>query len=265
MYQLKYHKPASIDDAVAALNSAEDGKFLAGGQTLLATMKQRLAAPSDLVDLRGIEGMTGIAVDTASVTIGAAMTHAEVAADRGLADAIPALAALANHIGDPAVRHMGTIGGSLANNDPAADYPAAVMGLNGTVITNKREISAEEYFEGLFTTALEEDEIIKAVRFPRPKRASYQKFPNPASRFALVGVMVADTADGPRVAVTGAGSDGVFRAEALEQALSGSFSAVALDGVAVDAEDLMGDIHATPEYRAHLIKVLAKRAIEAMS
>ncbi|AUH34714.1 FAD binding domain-containing protein [Paracoccus tegillarcae] len=264
MYQTKYHKPASVDDAIAALNGAEDGKFLSGGQTLLATMKQRLAAPTDLVDLRGLPDMVGISVDGDTVTIGAATTHAEVAANADLAQAIPALSALALLIGDPAVRHMGTIGGSLANNDPAADYPAAVLGLNGTIVTNQREIPGEEYFQGLFTTALDEDEVITAIRFPRPKRASYQKFANPASRFALVGVMVAETADGPRVAVTGAGSDGVFRAEALEAALANGFSDASLDGATVDAADLMGDIHATPEYRAHLIAVLAKRAVTAL-
>ncbi|WP_299839404.1 xanthine dehydrogenase family protein subunit M [uncultured Paracoccus sp.] len=263
MYQTKYHRPASIDDAVAALAAAEDGKFLSGGQTLLATMKQRLAAPTDLVDLRGIPGMSGITVDADGVTIGAATIHADVAASPEVAAAIPALAALASHIGDPAVRHMGTIGGSLANNDPAADYPAAVLGLNGTVITNQREIPAEEYFVGLFTTALEEGEIIKAVRFPRPKRAAYQKFAQPASRFALVGVLVAETDDGVRVAITGAGSDGVFRAGAFEAALNGDFSAGALDSASVDADDLMNDIHATPEYRAHLARVLAQRAVKA--
>lgn len=263
MYQTKYHRPASLEDAVAALGSAEDGKFLAGGQTLLATMKQRLAAPTDLVDLRGIPGLSGITVDADGVTIGAATVHADVAASREIAAAIPALAALATHIGDPAVRHMGTIGGSLANNDPAADYPAAVLGLNGTIITNQREISADEYFVGLFTTALEEDEIITAVRFPRPARAAYQKFAQPASRFALVGVLVAETDDGVRVAVTGAGSDGVFRADSIEDALTDDFSAAALDAVSVDAEGLMGDIHATPDYRAHLIRVLAQRAVKA--
>lgn len=265
MYQTNYHRPTSVDDAVSALSGAEDGKYLAGGQTLLATMKQRLAAPTDLVDLRGIPGMSGITVDGDSVTIGAATTHAEVAASADLAAAIPALAALARHIGDPAVRHMGTLGGSLANNDPAADYPAAVLGLNATVITNQREIPAEEYFLGLFTTALDEGEIIKSVRFPRPRRAGYQKFAQPASRFALVGVLVAETADGVRVAVTGAGSDGVFRAEGLEQALSANFSAGALDGSSIDAEGLLNDIHATPDYRAHLVRVLAQRAAAAAS
>lgn len=263
MYQTKYHRPASLADAASALGGAEDGKYLAGGQTLLATMKQRLAAPTDLIDLRGIPGMSGITVDGDAVTIGAATTHAEVAASRDVAAAIPALAELARHIGDPAVRHMGTIGGSLANNDPAADYPAAVLGLNATIITDQREIPADEFFEGLFTTALDEGEIIKAVRFPRPSRASYQKFAQPASRFALVGVLVAETADGVRVAVTGAGSDGVFRAEALEQALSSDFAATALDGASVDADGLLNDIHATPDYRAHLVRVLTGRAVTA--
>lgn len=261
MYHTKYHRPSTIEDAVAALGAAEDGKFLAGGQTLLATMKQRLAAPTDLIDLRGIPGMSGITVDADAVTIGANTIHADVVSSREIAAAIPALVEMVKHIGDPAVRHVGTLGGSLANNDPAADYPAAVLGLNATVITDRREIPADEYFVGLFTTALEEDEIIKAVRFPRPARAGYQKFAQPASRFALVGVLVAETDDGMRVAVTGAGSDGVFRVDSLEDALSDEFSAEALDGVSVDPEGLMGDIHATPDYRAQLIRVLAQRAV----
>lgn len=263
MYQTNYHRPTSVDDAVATLSGAEDGKYLAGGQTLLSTMKQRLAAPTDLVDLRGIPGLSGITVDGDAVTIGAAVTHAEVASSPDVVGAIPALAALAGHIGDPAVRHMGTIGGSLANNDPAADYPAAALGLNATIFTNQREIPAEAYFQGLFATALEDDEIITSVRFPRPKRAAYQKFAQPASRFALVGVLVAETAEGVRVAVTGAGSDGVFRAEGLEQALSANFAASALDGTSVDADGLLNDIHATPDYRAHLVRVLAQRAVAA--
>ena len=259
MYPTKYHKPESIEAAVALLGG--EAKVLAGGQTLIPTMKQHLAQPGDLVDIRAIPGLSGISVEGGSVTIGAATTHAEVAGSAEVAGAIPALAALAGGIGDPAVRHMGTIGGSLANNDPAADYPAAVLGLGATVVTSKREIAADDFFQGLFTTALDEDEIITAVRFPVPKRAGYAKFDQPASRFALVGVFVAETADGVRVAVTGAGEDGVFRHEGLEQALAADWSADAAKAVDVSAEGLMSDIHASAEYRANLIRVMAARAV----
>lgn len=260
MYAAKYHKPASVADAVAALGSADDAKVLAGGQTLLPTMKQHLAAPSDLVDIRGLDGMVGVTDNGDSLTIGAATTHAEVAAT---ATAIPALASLAAGIGDPAVRHMGTIGGSLANNDPAADYPAAALGLGATIVTNAREIAADDFFEGMFTTALEDDEIITAVRFPKPKRAGYAKFRNPASRYALVGAFVADTGSGVRVAITGAGADGVFRHDGLESALGGNFSADAVSGVAVSSDGLLSDMHADAAYRANLISVMTKRAVEA--
>lgn len=259
MYPTTYHRPTSVADAVKLLGG--EAKVLAGGQTLLPVMKQHLASPSALVDVRGIDGMSGISVDGDTVTIGAATTHAEVESSAAIAKACPALAALAGGIGDPAVRHMGTIGGSLANNDPAADYPAGVLGLGATIVTSAREIGADDFFDGLFTTALEEDEIITAVRFTAPKRAGYAKFAQPASRFALVGVFVADTGSGVRVAVTGAGEDGVFRHAGLEAALSADWSAAAVDGVEVSADGLMSDIHGDADYRAHLVKVMAKRAV----
>ena len=265
MYDAKYHKPTSVADAVAALGAAEDGVVLAGGQTLLPTMKQHLAAPSDLVDLRGIDGMVGVTLSGDTLTIGAATTHAEVAGNADVLSKIPALACLAAGIGDPAVRHMGTIGGSVANNDPAADYPSAILGLGATVVTNAREIAADDFFTGLFSTALDDGEIITAIRFPIPSKSGYSKFPNPASRYALVGVFVAETGGGVRVAVTGAGSDGVFRHGGMEAALAGNLSAGALDGVAVDAGDLMADIHASADYRANLVTVMAKRAVGALA
>ncbi len=263
MFQSTYHRAGSVAEARALLDGAEEAKILAGGQTLLPTMKQGLAAPSDLVDLRGIAALRGVTVDGGSVTIGAMTTHAEVAAHDGLARLCPALAALAGGIGDPAVRHMGTIGGSVANNDPAADYPAALLALDAVVVTDAREIPAEEYFAGLFTTALDEGEIVTSVRFTAPGRAAYAKFPNPASRYAMVGVFVAKTGDDVRVAVTGAGEDGVFRHEGLEAALAADFSPAAVDGVEISGEGLMSDIHGGVDYRAQLIAVMAKRAVAA--
>jgi carbon-monoxide dehydrogenase medium subunit len=251
-----------VADAVSALKAAEDGKVMAGGMTLLPTMKQRLAAPSDVIDLGGISGIDGIS-DSGGVTIGAMATHASVAGSAAVKGAIAALADLAEGIGDPQVRNRGTIGGSIANNDPAADYPAACLALGATIKTDRREISADDFFKGLFETALEEDEIITSVSFPAAEKAAYVKFPNPASRYALVGVFVAKTAGGVRVAVTGAGDNGVFRATALEQALSSNFSASALDGASVSDDGLMSDIHASAEYRAHLITTMAKRAVAA--
>lgn len=262
MHDFQYHKPGSAADAASAIGGAEDGKFLAGGQTLIPTLKQRLAAPSDIIDLSGIADLQGISVSGDTVTVGAMTRHADVASSGDVAAAIPALAALAGGIGDPHVRNAGTIGGSIANNDPAADYPAAVVGLNATVQTNKRSIAADDFFTGMFETALEDDELITSVSFPKPEAAAYQKFHNPASRYALVGVMVARTGGGVRVAVTGAGPC-VFRSSELEQALSGNFSAAALDGVSVSSGGLNNDIHATPEYRAHLIGVMARRAVAA--
>lgn len=261
MYPTKYHKPSSIDDAVALLSANDEAKVLAGGQSLLPTMKQHLAAPGDLVDIRGIEGMVGACADGDTLIIGAATTHAEVAASETVQKHCPALADLAEGIGDAAVRHMGTIGGSLANNDPASCYPAGVLALGGTIVTNQREIPADDFFEGLFTTALEEEEIITAVHVDAPKRAHYAKFAQPASRFALVGVFVADGPHGVRVAVTGAGEDGVFRHEGLEAALSADWSEAAVDGVDVSEEGLMSDMHGAADYRAHLIKVMTKRAV----
>ena len=261
MYETIYHRASSVSDATAKLSGADDGKYLAGGQTLLATMKQRLAAPSDLVDLTHIDDLGGISVDGDTVTIGATTKHAEVASSSDVASAIPALAELAGHIGDPAVRNMGTIGGSIANNDPAADYPAACLGLGATIVTDQREMSADEFFTGMFDTALNEGEIITAVKFPKPSRAAYEKFPNPASRYAMVGVFVSDGPQGVRVAVTGAGNDGVFRHNGAESALASNWSESALDGMSTDAGDMLSDIHGTAEYRAHLVGVMAKRAV----
>ncbi len=260
MYEFEYRKPASLDQAVAMLD--EDAKILAGGQSLLPTMKMRLASPGALVDLAAIPGLSGITVAGNTVEIGAMTRHADVAASKEVAEAIPALADLAGKIGDRQVRNRGTIGGSLANNDPAADYPAAVLGLGATVHTNKRAIAADDFFQGLFETALEEDEIITKVSFPLPEAAAYEKFVQPASRFALVGVFVAKTGSGVRVAVTGAGP-GVFRATALETALGGSFTPAALDNVEIAADGLNNDLHGSAEYRAHLVTVLAKRAVAA--
>lgn len=259
MYDFAYTKPASLAEAVRALGGA-DAKALAGGQTLIPVLKLRLNRPSLVVDLGGL-GLTGIEVSAAAVTIGAAATHAAVAASAQVQQAFPALACLAAGIGDRQVRNRGTLGGSLANNDPAADYPAVVLATDATVHTSKRVIAAEAFFQGMFTTALAPDEIITEVSFPIPQRAAYMKFRNPASRHALVGVFVARGPQGVRVAVTGAGQDGVFRHTAFEQALEQSWSPAALDGVATPAEGLNSDIHASAAYRAHLIGVMTKRAV----
>lgn len=263
MYQFNYQKAGSQDDAVSALSSAEDGKFLAGGMTLIPTLKMRLAQPSDLVDLSGIDGLIGIQDGGDSITIGAMTRHVEVATSDVVSSKIPALTHLAGNIGDPQVRNRGTIGGSVANNDPAADYPAAVLALNATVITNKREIAADDFFDGMFATNLEEEELVTAIRFPVPEKAGYAKFPNPASRYALVGVMVAQTGGETRVSVTGAGQDGVFRAGNIESALLDNWSADAAKDVKMSDADLNSDIHASAEYRAHLISVMASRAVDA--
>ena len=262
MYQTNYHRASSIAEAVKMLGEAADGKFLGGGQTLIPTMKQRLAAPSDVIDLRHIPELKGITVNGRDVRIGGGTIHADVASHSGLAAVCPAICYLAGHIGDPHVRHMGTIGGSIANNDPAADYPAAMLALKAAIHTSKREIPVDEFFTGLFGTALDEDEIVTAVSFTAPEKAGYAKFPNPASRYALTGVFVAKHPDGVRVAVTGAGEDGVFRATAIEEALSRSFDASALEGITMPADGLMSDIHASAEYRANLIVVMAKRAVQ---
>ena len=263
MYATNYHRASSVEDAVRLKGSAEDGKYVSGGMTLIPTMKQRLAAPSDLVDLRHISDMKGISVSGGKVRIGAATTHAEVASSPEIAGACPAICHLAEHIGDPHVRHMGTIGGSIANNDPAADYPAAMLALGATIVTNRREVAAGDFFTGLFETALEDDEIVVAVVFDRPEKAAYAKFPNPASRYAMTGVFVAKAAGGTRVAVTGAGSNGVFRHSGMEQALAANWSADALSGVSVDASELLSDLHGSAEYRANLVKVMARRAVAA--
>lgn len=262
MYDFGYHRPASVDDAVAALKQAGDGKILAGGMTLIPTLKQRLAQPSDLVDLGGLSDLKGIREDGGALVIGAMTPHAEVAASALVKSKIPALAALAEGIGDPQVRNRGTIGGSISNNDPAADYPAGLVGLGATVITSKRKIAADDFFTGMFETALEGDELVTAVSFPLPEKAGYSKFPNPASRYAIVGVFVAKTGGGVRVAVTGAGPC-VFRDKAIEQALSANFSPDAVTGTSAAASSLNGDLHASSEYRAHLIGVMAKRAVQA--
>ena len=260
MYNFDFVKPSTVEEAVAAL-ADDEAQPLSGGQTLIPTMKQRLNAPETLVSLLGIEALKGVTVGGDSVAIGAATTHATVSKE--LAEAYPALAALAGNIGDPAVRNRGTIGGSLANNDPAACYPAAALASGATVVTNRREIPADEYFEGMFATALEEGEIITRVTFPIPEAAAYVKFEQPASRFALAGVFVAKFAGGVRVAITGASEEGVFRWSEAEEALSGNFSAEAVSGLSLDADGMMADLHGSAEYRAHLAKVLTGRAVTA--
>ena len=263
MYNFDVESPKTIADAVAAMGR-EDAQALGGGQTLIPTLKQRLASPSVLVSLASIADIKGVCItDDGSLAIGGATTHATVARDA--ADKVSGLAGLASHIGDPAVRNRGTIGGSLANNDPAACYPAAALGTGATIMTNSRSIAADDFFQGMFTTDLEEGEIITEVRFPIPEVSNYQKFVQPASRFALVGVFVAKYANGVRVAVTGASNDGVFRWTEAEEALSSSFSASALDGLSVAADDMINDLHGTAEYRAHLVKVMTQRAVAAAS
>jgi len=263
MYAFTFHRASGLRQAGNMLAKLDDPKLLAGGQTLLPTMKQRLASPANLIDLNQIEGMSGIELKGRSLTIGAMTRHYEVATSPVVQEAIPALAYLAGLIGDPAVRHRGTIGGSVANNDPNADYPAACLGLGATIITSKRRIAADDFFKGLFETALEADEIITKISFPVPKKAGYYKFRNQASRFALVGVFVSKRSSEIRVAVTGAGGNGVFRVTSFEEALKKRFSAKSLDGLTVPADGLAGDIHGSSEYRAHLIGVCAKRALEA--
>ncbi|UWQ23466.1 FAD binding domain-containing protein [Leisingera aquaemixtae] len=260
MYEFEFEKPATVAEAAAAL-ADEDAQALGGGQTLIPTLKQRLAMPSKLVSLTGIAQLKELSDNGGMLTIGGAVTHAEAA--EAAAGPYPALADLASHIGDPAVRNRGTIGGSLANNDPAACYPAAALGSGATIVTSRREVTADDYFRGLFETALEEGEIITAVRFPVPQKANYQKFEQPASRFALVGVFVAKYAAGVRVAVTGASEEGVFRWREAEAALDASFAPDALDGLSLDAGGMIGDLHGTKEYRAHLAAVMTRRAVAA--
>ena len=260
MYQTNYVKAASTEDAVGHVEKG--GQLLAGGMTLIPTMKQRLASPETVVDLADC-GLAGIEDTGVAIKIGAMTRHADVANSPVVQSAIPGLAALAGGIGDRQVRNRGTIGGSVANNDPSACYPSAVLGLGATVHTNKRDIGADDFFTGMFETALDEGEMITAISFPKPDKAAYVKFPNPASRYAMVGVFVASSSQGTRVAVTGAGSDGVFRHAAMESALDSSFGADALDGIGTDADDMISDIHASGEYRAHLVGEIAKRAVSA--
>jgi carbon-monoxide dehydrogenase medium subunit len=260
MRDFNYHRPADLKAATAKLKGASEAKLLAGGMTLLPVLKQRLAAPSDLIDLGGIAELRGIRLDGKEVVIGAMTPHAVVAGSVEVRKVIPALADLAEGIADPAVRNRGTIGGSIANADPAADYPAGVVGLDATIETSERRIAADKFFTGLYSTALGPVEIVTAARFKVPERARYLKFRHPASGFAVVGVMVAKFGDGVRVAVTGAGPS-VFRVPAMEAALGKQFSADAIAGIAVDPGDLMSDIHFSADYRAHLTAVLAKRAV----
>ena len=262
MYDFNYIQAKSVDEAVKNHGSASEATYLAGGMTLIPTLKQRLAQPSDLIDLAKIADLAGISVKGNSVRIGAMTRHAQVAESADVLKAIPALAALAGGIGDPMVRNRGTMGGSIANNDPAADYPSAVVGLGATVHTSKRNIPADEFFTGMFETALEPGEMVTAVTFPVPEKAAYMKFPNPASRYAIVGVFVSKTGANVRVAVTGAGPC-VFRAEEMEKALAKDFSAKAIEGIKLGADGLNSDIHASADYRAHLITVMAKRAVAA--
>lgn len=262
MYSTKIVKAENSSAAVQAIGSSKEGKILAGGMTLIPTLKQRLANPDCLIDISSC-GLEGVEDKGSSVRIGAMTKHAAVAESSSVAKAIPALADLAGGIGDRQVRNRGTLGGSVANNDPAACYPSAVMALDGTVHTNKRDISGDDFFKGMFETALEEDEVIEAVSFKKPEKACYMKFPNPASRYAMVGVFVAKFSEGVRVAVTGAGEEGVFRHSDLESALSSNFSEEAVSGVEVSSDGLMSDIHASADYRANLIGEMTKRAVSS--
>jgi len=262
MYETIYHRPSSVDEAAALFAKGSEAKYLAGGHTLLPVMKQRLASPSDVIDLGKIKDLVGISVSGDALTIKAATTYFDIMQSADVQKAIPAIVHLTSVLGDPQVRYRGTIGGSIANNDPAADYPAAVLALGATVKTNKRSIAADDFFKGLFTTALEDGEIITAVSFPVPAKAGYAKMRHPASRFALTGVFVAKTKAGDvRVAATGASQSGVMRVSAIEAALKANWSAAALDSVKISASGLLSDIHGSAEYRANLVKVMAQRAV----
>jgi len=261
MYAFTYHRPTTVRQAANLLAKHEDAKLLAGGHTLIPTMKLRLASPSQLVDLSQIDGLSGIELKGRTIVIGAMTRHSEVANSPAVNENLPALAYLAGVIGDPAVRHRGTIGGSVANNDPTADYPAGCLGLGATIITSKRRIRADEFFKGMFETALEPDEIIVRISFPVVQKAAYEKFRNQASRYALVGVFVSKRSSEIRVAVTGAGGNGVFRVPQFEEALKKRFSPKSLEGLTVSPDGLNGDIHGSAEYRAHLIGVMARRAV----
>jgi carbon-monoxide dehydrogenase medium subunit len=264
MYQTTYHRASSVDEAASLFAKGSDAKYLAGGHTLLPVMKQRLAGPSDVIDLGKIKELQGVELSGDTLTIKAATTYYDIMQNADVKKAIPAIAYLTSVLGDPAVRHRGTIGGSIANNDPAADFPAALVALGATVKTNKRSISADDFFKGLFTTALEDGEIITAVSFPVPQKAGYAKMRHPASRFALTAVFVAQTKSGEiRVAATGASQSGVMRVPAIEAALKANWSAAAIDNVNIPASGLLADIHGTAEYRANLVKVMAQRAVAA--
>lgn len=263
MYAFDYQRPSAVDDAIALLRSVEEPKVLAGGQTLLPTLKQRLAQPGTLVDLARIPGLSAIERRGEGLSIGAMARHAAVATSPLVRDAIPALADLAGMIGDPAVRNRGTLGGSIANNDPTADYPAACLALGATIVTSARQLAADDFFTGLFETALAEDELVLAVEFPLPGRAGYAKFRNPASRYAMAGVFIAQGSEGVRVAVTGAGQGGVFRWTAAEEALAADFRVESLAEVPLEADDIMSDLHGSADYRAHLVKIMAKHAMVA--
>jgi carbon-monoxide dehydrogenase medium subunit len=262
MYDFTYHRPKTLADAVNLLKGKDEARPMSGGMTLIPTLKQRLARPSDVVDLGGLKELAGIKVEGNNVVIGGMTKHADVASSADVKAAIPALADLAGHIGDPAVRNRGTIGGSVANNDPAADYPSAVVALNATVTTNTGKHSADSFFKGLFETALGEGELITSISFPKVEKAAYMKFPNPASRYAMVGVFVAKSASGVRVAVTGAGPC-VFRVKEMEDALAKDFSSAAIKDIKIPADGLNSDIHGSAEYRAHLVGVMARRAVDA--
>ncbi len=264
MYAFDYKRAGNVAEAAKLFAAEDDAAYLAGGQTLIPTLKQRLRQPSAVIDLAALPELQGISATSGIVTIGAGMTHAEVATSEVVKKHIPALADLASMIGDPQVRNRGTLGGSVANNDPAADYPAALLALNATVHTSQRRLAAADFFTGMFETALQPGELVVKVEFPIPRRAAYAKFRNPASRYAVVGVMVADTQDGPRVAVTGAGP-GVFRWTEAEAALAHNFSQAAIQNLVLPAGDLNSDLHATAEYRAHLITVMAGRALASMT
>lgn len=262
MYDFSYTKPSSIPDAVKALGADPEAKAIAGGQTFIPVLKQRLARPTALVDLSNL-GLTGIAAEPGKITIGAMTTHHQIESDEDVKRSIPGLAKMASWIGDTQVRHRGTMGGSLANNDPSACYPSAVLAIGATIHTDHRSIPADEFFQGMFTTALEPGELITAIEFPIPEKSNYEKFRNPASRYAMVGVFVAKGPAGVRVAITGAGQGGVFRHTEMEQALTANWSADAIRDIKTPADGLNGDIHASPEYRAHLIGVMARRAVSA--
>ncbi len=261
MYAFTFHRPQTVRQAAGLLTKNADAKLLAGGQTLLPTMKLRLAGPPQVIDMTLVEGLAGIELSGRSLSIGAMTTHNDVNTSPVVQQAAPIVAKLAGMIGDPAVRHRGTIGGSIANNDPNADYPAACLGLGATIVTNKRRVKADDFFTGMFSTVLEPSEIITKVIFPLPKKAAYQKFRNQASRFALVGVFVSKRGSDIRVAVTGAGSNGVFRVKSFEEALKKRFSPKSLEGMTIPADGMNSDIHGSAEYRAHLVAVLARRAV----